>query len=69
MKTSAKTIFDRNEAGISLAIGNPKSVKNFHKKYCGDDRAMEYDFWAAVAAVQRKSFVEGFETAVSLLVG
>jgi hypothetical protein len=65
MIISAQKIFDNNEAAISRNIGVNKSVSEFTNKHCGN-RRIEADFWLAIATTQKDSFVEGFETALSL---
>jgi len=71
------TIFDRNEAAFSAAMGTPESAKNFQEQYITptleahrqDGQEIQAAFWAAVCDYQREGFITGFKAAAQLLIG
>ncbi|MDR0326578.1 MAG: hypothetical protein LBI19_10870 [Oscillospiraceae bacterium] len=77
MILDAGTIFDRNEAAYSAAMGTPESSGRFREQYIDpafetDTRAgqkIEAAFWGAVCEYQREGFITGFKAAAQLLMG
>ena len=77
MLLDAGTIFDRNEAVISAAMGTPESAELFREQYITptleassqDGQEIQAAFWAAVCDYQREGFITGFKAAVQLLMG
>ena len=69
------TIFDKNEATFSTAMGTPESAATFREQYirptfevCRQDgQKIQAAFWAAVCDYQREGFITGFKAAVQLL--
>ena len=75
MLLDAGTIFDRNEAAYSAAMGTPESAAAFREQYIEptfeassqDGQEIQAAFWAAVCDYQREGFITGFKATVQLL--
>jgi len=75
MVLDAGMIFDRNHEIISQEMGMPESIGNFTEQFINPVYDVDYQdgdkiqsaFWKALCDYQREGFIQGFNSAVQLL--